>query len=128
MLLTEGRMHVERRRKRSSFAGLALQYWLNAIAQKKRLFALVVSDSAGLLIASSLHGPEAEELAAIAPLLGRSGEDGMQLDRPDIPVVVHKLQVDHSSLYLCAVGDRARGQESVRLAAGGVRRILTAQA
>ena len=121
-------MHVERRRKRSSFAGLALQYWLSSIVQKKRLFALVVSDSAGLLIASSLHGPEAEELAAVAPLLGRPGEDGVQLDRPDIPMVVHKLEVDRSSLYLCAVGDRIRGKESIRLAASGVRRILTAEA
>jgi len=121
-------MYVERRRKRSSFAGLALQYWLNSIAQKKHLFALVVSDSAGLLIASSLHGPEAEELAAVAPLLARPGENGVQLEHPEIPVVIHKLQVDRSSLYLCAVGDRARGRESIRLAASGVRRILTAQA
>lgn len=120
-------MRTERRRKRSSFAGLALQYWLNSIAQKKRLFALVVADSAGLLVGASLHGPEAEELAAVAPLLARPGEDGVQAaEHPEIPVVVQKLQVDRSSLYLCAVGDRTRGRECIRLAANGVRRILNA--
>jgi len=123
-------MYLERRRKRSSYSGLALQYWLTAIAQRKRLFALVVADSAGLLIASNLPGPEAEELAAVAPLLARPGEAECNSDLvPDrqekIPIVIEKMLLDRSSLYLCAVGDKERSRESLRLAEGGVRRILT---
>jgi hypothetical protein len=115
----------ERRRKRSSFAGLALQYWLNAVANQKRLMALVLADSAGLLVASSFKGPEAEELAALAPLLARPGEPGAPLEEaPELPVEIHPMRVDRTSLYLCAVGNRARGRDCLRLAASGVRRIL----
>ena len=121
-------MLAERRRKRSSFAGLSLQYWLNAVAQQKRLFALVLADSAGLLIGASMTGPEAEELAAVAPLLARpnNAECNPMPERNKIPVVVQPMRLDHASLFLCAVGDRERGKEGIRLAASGVRRILTA--
>ncbi len=119
-------MQVERRRKRSSYTGLALQYWLYSIAQRKRLFALVLADSAGLLVAASFHGPEAEELAAVAPLLSRPTETGqVGRDRSRIPMVIQRLPVDRASLYLCAVGDRERSRDGVRLAADGVQRILT---
>jgi hypothetical protein len=119
-------MQVERRRKRSSYTALALQYWLCSIAQRKRLFALVLADSAGLLVAASFHGPEAEELAAVAPLLARPADSGQAShDRSRIPIVIHRLPVDHASLFLCAVGDRERSRDGIRLAADGVHRILT---
>jgi hypothetical protein len=119
-------MQVERRRKRSSFASLSLQYWLSAVAQQKKLMALVLADSAGLLVASSFHGPEAEELAAMAPLLARPGEpDSPLMELPQLPVEIQPMSVDCTSLYLCAVGDRARIPDGMRLAAGGVLRILT---
>jgi hypothetical protein len=118
-------MFTERRRKRSSFSGLALQYWLSSLAQRKQLFALVLADSAGLLIGSNLHGPEAEELAAVAPLLARPAEDkDSALERRKIPMVIDRMQIDRSSLYLCAVGDERRSRECLRLAATGIRRIL----
>ncbi len=118
-------MHVERRRKRSSYSRLALQYWLSSVASQQRLFALVLADAAGLLVASSLGGPEAEELAAVAPLLARPNEAGRcPAERPDIPVLIQKLSFDEASLFLCAVGDRQRSRRSLKLAEGGVRRIL----
>ena len=118
-------MNVERRRKRSSYSGLALRYWLTSVASQQRLFALVLADAAGLLVASSLGGPEAEELAAVAPLLARPDEAGINVaERSDVPVVIHKLLFDQSSFFLCAVGDRKRSRQSVRVAEGGVRRIL----
>lgn len=119
-------MTHERRRKRSSFAGLALQYWFRAVASRKRLMALVLADSAGLLVASSFQGPEAEELAALAPLLARPGQPGAALESaPRVPLEIRPMQIDRTSLYLCAVGDRRRTEDGLRLAEGGVHRILT---
>jgi hypothetical protein len=118
-------MHVERRRKRSSYSGLALQYWLSSVANQQQLFALILADAAGLLVASSLRGPEAEELAAVAPLLARPDESGLNVaERGNVPVVVHKVLFEQSSFFLCAVGERQKSRRSVRLAEGGVRRIL----
>lgn len=119
-------MLTERRRKRSSFAGLALQYWLGAVARQNRLMALVLADSAGLLIASSFRGPEAEELAAMAPLLARPGQPGAPLEEaPRLPLEIQPLRIDRTSLYLCAIGERGRIGDGLKKAAGGVRRILT---
>ncbi len=119
-------MFAERRRKRSNFAGLALQYWLTNIARQKDVFGLVVADSAGLLVASSLKGPVAEELAAIAPLLDRSGgQPTVRSKLSSVPIMIHKVVVDRCLLYVCAIGEGIRGEESVRLACGGVKRILT---
>jgi hypothetical protein len=118
-------MLVERRRKRSTFTSLSLQYWLYAIAQRKHLFALVLADSAGLLVAASIPGPEAEELAAIAPLLGRNNKSEIILtENSEVPVVIHKLTLGSSPLLLCAIGDAQRGKEGVRLAEEGIHRIL----
>jgi hypothetical protein len=115
----------ERRRKRSSFAGLALQYWLSAVARKKKMMALVLADSAGLLVASSFNGPEAEELAALAPLLARAGEEGAPLEsKPDVPLTIRPMQFYRDSMYLCAVGNRRRGNDTLNEAAEGVDRIL----
>jgi len=120
-------MNVERRRKRSSYSQLALQYYLSSVAQRQKLFALVLADSAGLLVASSLQGPEAEELAAVAPLLARPDEAGDQAvaERNQIPVVIRRMPVAKSSLLLCAVGEKDRSVEGIAQAAGGVSRILT---
>jgi hypothetical protein len=115
----------ERRRKRSSYIGLSLQYWLASVAQRKKLMALVLADSGGLLVASSFKGPEAEELAALAPLLARPGEPGAALERaPNVPLAVRPMRIDQTSLYLCAVGNQSSREEGIRLAVGGVRRIL----
>jgi hypothetical protein len=115
-------MVPERRRKRSSFAGLALHYWLSAVARRKHLWGLVLADSAGLLVAASIKGTEAEEVAALAPLLVQGRRP--TTDMPDTPVVVHQLYLDQSLFYLCAVGDSTRSLEGARLAADGIKRIL----
>ena len=119
-------MFAERRRKRSNFAGLALQYWLTTIARQKGVFGIVVADSAGLLVASSLKGPVAEELAAIAPLMDRStGQPTVRTKLAKVPIMIHRVMIDRSLLYVCAIGEGNRSEDSVRLACGGVKRILT---
>jgi len=121
-------MNRERRRKRSSFTALALQYWLNAVAQRKKLMALVLADSAGLLVAASFRGPEAEELAALAPLLARPGQPLAALEEaPSLPLEIRPMHIERASLYLCAVGDLTRTGDGLRVAETGVHRILSIQ-
>jgi|GEM_PF-1702135 hypothetical protein len=122
---------VERRRRRSGYPSLALHYWLAEIARQNDLFALVLADSAGLLIGASLRGPEADELAAIAPLIAREdhpasyeGDAGSRRRRPTVPVTVECVAVEGDSMYLCAVGEAEQSQEGLSEASDGVHRIL----
>jgi len=115
----EPMLFVERRRKRSSFWGLALQYWLGAVSRRTKLVGLVLADSAGLLVASSLRGPEAEELAAMAPLVARPRETAS----PRLPMSVKRITIDRSQLYLCAVGG-SNHERGLQLAENGIQRIL----
>lgn len=116
-------MHVDRRRKRSNYAGLALQYWFASVARRARLLGLVLGDSAGMLVASNIRGPEAEELAALAPLLARDRDPG--LSPPDVPVAIKRMQIDRTALFLCAVGGGGQRSSGLRWAESGVHRILT---
>lgn len=122
---------VERRRRRSGYPGLALHYWLAEIARQNDLFALVLADSSGLLVGSSLRGPEADELAAIAPLIARddhpasySSDAGTRKRRPSVPVTVQCVAVEGDSMYLCAVGEAEQSHEGLSEASTGVHRIL----
>ena len=120
-------MIAERRRKRSNYAGLSLNYLLSNLARRQGLPAIVLADSAGLLIASSLSGPEADEIAAMAPLISdpqnRAGD--MDVDNSDVPLTVCGVKVNNTKLYLCAVGEKNKGLETLRVAASGVKRILS---
>ncbi len=88
-------MHLERRRKRSNYKALALRYYLASVARRHRVVAMVIADAAGLLVAGSLTGPEAEELAAVAPLLMRQNEQGQTVaDRHRLPMRIDTLDVD----------------------------------
>ena len=113
-------MHLERRRKRSNFSGLALSYWFSAIARRTQLFGLVLADSAGFLVASNLRGPEAEELSAIAPLIARPDYN----PPGEVPMSVRDMHVDRTKLFLAAVGRSERAVSALDLAESGVMRIL----
>jgi hypothetical protein len=118
-------MHVERRRKRSSYTHLALQYWLASVAQRNRLVAMVLADTAGLVVAGSMLGPEAEELAAVTPLLMREDESGCSVaERHQLPMKIEKVSVEGDSLYLCAVGDQEPCSRGIDQARSGISRIL----
>lgn len=118
-------MFVERRRKRSSYIGLSLHYWLQAIAQQHRLMALILADSAGLLVAASARGPEIEELAAVTPLLARNDDQGRNVvQRRNLPMAIASVPVDKLPFFLCAVGNTEENETSVNEAMAGVLRIL----
>lgn len=121
-------MHLERRRKRSSFTGLALQYYLASVARRNQVVAMVVADTAGLLVAGSMRGPEAEELAAVTPLLMRESADGRTLaERHDLPMSIERVPVEGESIYVCAVGEAGRCDLSLDEARYGVSRILATE-
>lgn len=118
-------MHLERRRKRSNYKALALRYYLASVARRHRVVAMVIADAAGLLVAGSLTGPEAEELAAVAPLLMRQNEQGQTVaDRHRLPMRIDTLDVDGSALFLCAVGADEACTTGISQAREGVSRIL----
>jgi len=121
-------MHVERRTKRSTFTSWALRYYLASVARRNQVVAMVVADTAGLLVAGSMRGPEAEELAAVTPLLMREASDGRTLvQRHDLPMSIERVPVEGESVYLCAVGDTSRCSSSLDEARKGVERILATQ-
>ena len=115
----------ERRRKRSSFAGLALHYLFNSIVRRQGLEAMVLADTSGLVVASSQKMADAEEVAALAPLMARSA--GLQYDWYwGAPLVMHQLDFGKDTFYLCALGTNTLAAEGAREAAGAVDRILAA--
>ena len=114
-------MMLERRRKRSGFTALALKYWFSAVAQRTRVFGLVLADSAGLLVASNLPKPEAEELAAVAPLLQRPTTVPSQVE---VPMTIKPVMIGRTQLFLCVIGARDTRTSGASLAETGVHRIL----
>jgi hypothetical protein len=118
-------MEPERRKVRSEFAGEALHLWLRAVNGKQGLRALVLADDSGMLVASSFVGPEAEELAALAPIFDPTGASPTPpTDLSLLPMIVHPIQIDDTAMFLCAVGDEDCCEEGARAAETGVRRIL----
>ncbi len=111
----------ERRRERSSYSDVALQRWFAAVADRHDLVGLVLADSAGLLVASNIPGAEAEELAAVAPLVNQP--DALA-DRNPTPLAIGKIEVDETPLLLCAVGAGGGRADALRNAESGVKRIL----
>jgi hypothetical protein len=119
-------MQLDRRRKRSNYTALSLHYWLAAIAERTPAFAYVLADPTGLLVASSIRGPEAEELAAVAPILARPDANGIQVaKRYGVPMCIEEIEIDGMQMLLCAVGDREACRTALPQVADGVGRILT---
>ena len=117
-------MPLDRRRRRSNYTALSLHYWLASLVDRTRAFAFILADPTGLLIAASIRGPEAEELAAVAPLVARSDPDPTPPKQYGVPMCVEKLSVEGMPMLLCAIGDRDNCDLAIRQAATGVARIL----
>ena len=118
----------ERRIRRSSMTGEALHYQLESVAKEQELVALVLADSAGILVAANRAGPEAEELAAVAPIAARRASlcpKNPVAEERYLPCAVGQLTVDDVPLFLLAVGDRRKARMAIASACFGVRRILT---
>lgn len=122
-------MQTERRFRRSEQPALALTYQLQASAERAGVNAMLLSDGDGLLVAGSPWGAtEAEEMAAILPLLARGGHfAGILLGERSVGRAVHvrSFTAEETDLFICAVGKTGDGVElEVQTAIEGVRRIL----
>ncbi len=109
--------------------GMALDYQLQACAERAALTTMILADRDGLLVAASPKGEEKnEELAAILPMLiYGSNFAGMLLSKHPggDQVVVSAFNAAGTDLYLCAIGDFGQQTyEEVTRAKEGVRRIL----
>jgi hypothetical protein len=121
----------ERRVRRSSQTSEALRFQLEHVAREQDLVALVLADSMGVLLAANRAGPEAEELAAVAPIAARRASlcaKSPISEERYMPCAVGQVTVDDSAFYILAVGQRYRAKMAIATASFGVRRILTLNA
>jgi hypothetical protein len=115
----------ERRRHRAETTEKALDLSLCAAARTARVAGVVLSDSRGLLVASSIKGPAADLLAAAGAQLAASGK-APEFAGPRLAsrMVARHVRVDRQVLCLCAAGEPSDARAALRLADAAVRRIL----
>jgi len=115
----------ERRTRRSANRSVALTYQLEHAVARGRLEAFVLSDAAGLVIASAGDRAVCEELGAIAPLMRRSP---FAMPMPPLllgaDVAIRSVQVLGQSLFLAATGGGVARDLVIADSMRGVERIL----
>ncbi len=117
---------LDRRTQRSERAPQALRFQLEHTRNRAKLEALVLCSDEGFEVASA--GPSAicEELAAIAPFLGR-GHYGMPL--PPLlrgaDVAIRPIRGPGGTLYLASVGGSVARDAHLSSSIRGVERILS---
>ncbi len=118
----------ERRFQRSSWASQALQYQLQEVALRFGLDRVVLADSLGHLWAAShleqAPGDWVKDLAGMGLLC--EGQGFSQGRHNGTSVLIRKLQVGRTNLFLAAQGTQRRGKTALDHAAHGVERILGA--
>ncbi|MBC7170785.1 MAG: hypothetical protein H5U40_00070, partial [Polyangiaceae bacterium] len=106
---------------------LALRYQLEHAKTSGGLEALVLADDTGMVVASAGDSGVCEELAAVAPLMGRAPL-GMPL--PPLlrgaEVAVRALSMNGQDLFLASVGGGMARDALLSHSMTGVQRILSA--
>jgi hypothetical protein len=120
-------MLSERRQRRSHHSHLALKYQLEHVKSSGGLEALVLADETGMVVASAGESGVCQELAAVAPLVGRVplGMPLPQLLR-GAEVMVRSLSLNGQDLFLASVGGGMARDALLSHSASGVQRILSA--
>ncbi|MFK7990035.1 MAG: hypothetical protein AB8I08_28710 [Sandaracinaceae bacterium] len=115
----------ERRRQRSSHRDLALGFQLAHVRDRGRLEALVLADDDGLALSTAGDPAVCRELAAIAPLMGKSI---LGIPMPPMlrgaEVAVRIVHVHGIPLFLASVGGGVARDALLSHSMAGVRRIL----
>ncbi len=115
-------MKEDRRKQRSEYWDLALQYYLQASTQRNKLVGLILADTSGLLVSSTMSRSFSERIAARVPGLIKKK---VRLDSPmGKPVQIHQVSVGKEPLYICAIGSRELKKENFVNIEGGVKRII----
>lgn len=128
----------DRRRRRSTDPLVALHYQLTETRARGELDAIVLADTAGVVVAGAGSWPVCEELAAYAPLLAvgadsaPSAPGSARVESLRQDVEIRTLAVAGQEVLLCARRPRreegADVQRDLDHAAAGVFRILTSAA
>jgi len=114
----------DRRQRRSSNLMTALHYQLAFARHEGEFDALILADSAGVLVAGAGAWPTCELLAAYAPLVARGDAP---LAEPELGgLEIRSLVVDGAEVLLCARGGGNKKSDSMSRAASGCSRILAA--
>jgi hypothetical protein len=121
-----GLKHQERRRRRSTNAGEALELALSSAARRGELAAVLVVDEQGMLVAKSDTDLDLTMLAAVTPIVGR-GKAVPRVRRGGEPLEmsVDTLELLGEVLYVAALGGthRTRAREVAGTVAAA-RRIM----
>jgi hypothetical protein len=113
----------ERRTRRSNDLMTALHYQLAFARHQGGFDALVLADSAGCVVAGAGAWATCELLAAYAPLLAQD-DDAAKSQAGDVEI--QKFMVDGGEVLLCSRGGGNTRAPSLRHAASGCQRILSA--
>src|SRR5690349_2018773 len=110
----------ERRTRRSDDTMTALHYQLAFARHQGGFDALVLADTAGVVVAGAGAWATCELIAAYAPLLAHEP----RVDAPLHDVRIEKLDIGGSEVLLCSQGGGTSRAPSLSQAASGCRRIL----
>jgi hypothetical protein len=114
----------DRRQRRSSDTMTALHYQLAFARHEGEFDALILADSAGVLVAGAGAWPTCELLAAYAPLVARGNVPAKEPELGGLEI--RSVVVDGSEVLLCARGGGSQKTASMTRAASGCQRILRA--
>ena len=117
---------VDRRTRRSEQRSIALRFQIEHVKDQAKLEALVLADEQGLPLAEAGDTAVCAELAAIAPLIGRT----MGMPLPPLlrgaDVAVRSVRIHGQPLYLASVGGTVARDALLATSVRGVERILAA--
>ena len=111
----------DRRLRRSTNIVKAIQYLLDAVNERFGLFCLVLTDDQGLRVAASSPLVDAEELAAVSPLVERNV---IEPEFEGWPLAVWPVKTESGNLTFCAIGEERVVAAATLMANQGVRRLL----
>lgn len=125
---------ADRRRRRSQDPLIALHHQLTSAKAEQRIEAIVIADSAGMVMAAAGAWATCEEIAAYAPLIDRGLADASlsasdRLMTMSRGIHVRRVDVAGDTLLLCSrseASEKAPGEAWFDRTAAGIRRILRA--
>jgi hypothetical protein len=119
---------LERRKQRSADPLVALHYQLAQSKSHSAAEAIVLADTAGVVVAGAGSWIVCEELAAYAPLFSRDGNADFGLPARVASLraecEVREMTAGGQPMLLCAMGKSAARSRAADLASAGVVRIL----
>jgi hypothetical protein len=115
----------ERRKQRSTDPLVALHYQLAQSKSRSAVEAIVLADSAGVVVAGAGAWVVCEELAAYAPLFSHQGEElPARVASMRAECEVRAMTAGGQPMLLCAMGKSSARTRAADLASEGVVRIL----